>query len=344
MGTRRQRRILGSVLLVLLPVLLVTLLLTPGVRVPLGRTLETLGVDAFASDTGDLRLELQRPPPGLVPGHPVYQAGVDRGLWPVAWVTAIEPAAVRIRFAPGERVRDTGWRLVALDAPTGLGDAWRVAVPPEVAADLESRLSVRLERLLTEAILPEVHTRLPSFLARVDPRKDPRAREVLGAVGSAVVERVRPYVRDLGDAVARDLKDHFDLLERLGLLWGMVRGDARGLARKLLPIAEASVKRWWRKHQDEVLAAAGEAVMDEAPRWQAWLTREVWAAAREELAEPLLDAKRDEIEAAADDAIRVVLHAVVEAPGGGFRTRFAAVLRSRLLEKDEPLLLLEAVE
>lgn len=344
MGTRRQRRILGSVLLALLPVLLVALLLTPVVRVPLGRSLETLGLDLLASDAGDLRLVLANPPEGLVPGHPVYQAGVDRGLWPVAWVVAVEPEAVRIRFAPGEAVGGTRWRLVALDAPTGLGDAWQLAVPPEVAADLGPKLSARLERLLSEAILPEIRARLPSFLARIDPRKDPRAREVLGAVGAAVVERVRPYVNDLGDAVARDLKDHFDLLERLGLLWGMVRGDARGLAKKLLPIAEQSAQTWWLEHRDEVLKAAGEAVMDEAPRWQGWLTKEVWAAAREELAEPLLDGKREQIEAAADDAIRVVLQAVVEAPGGGFRTRFAAVLRSRLLEKDEPLLLLEAIE
>jgi hypothetical protein len=325
-------------------VLLIALLLTPAVRLPLGRSLETIALDAFASDAGDLRLEVVDPPPGLRPGHPVYQAGLDRGLWPVAWVVGVEADAVRIRFAPGETVGGVRWRLVALDAPSGLGDAWQVAIPPEVAAELGGRLSARLERLLAEAILPEVQRRLPSFLARVDPRKDPRAREVLGAVGTAVVERVRPYVNELGNAVARDLKDHFDLLDRLGLLWGMVRGDTRGLAKKLLPIAEASVRRWWRKHQDAVLAAAGEAVMDEAPRWQGWLLNEVWSAAREELAEPLLAAKREQIEDAADDAIQAVLDTVVTAPGGGFRTRFAAVLRSRLLEKDEPLLLLEAIE
>ena len=344
MGTRRQRRLLGSVLLALVPVLLVSLLLSPGVRVPLARSLETLGVDVFASDEGDLRLALARPPAGLEPGHPVYQAEVERGLRPVAWVVAVEAAAVRIRFAPGEEVSGTRWRLLALDAPSGLGDSWQVAVPPEVAADLERKLSARLERLLAESILPEIRRRLPSFLARVDPRKDPRAREVLGAVGTAVVERVRPYVNELGNAVARDMKDHFDLLDRLGLLWGMLRGDANGLAKKLLPIAEASAKRWWLRHQDAVLAAAGDAVMDEAPRWQGWLTTEVWKAAREELAEPLLEAKKEQIEDAADDAIRVVLDAVVEAPDGGFRTRFATVLRARLLKKGDPLLILEAIE
>lgn len=344
MVTRAQRRLLGSVLLALVPILLLALLLTPSVRAPLGRSFQTIGLDVFASDEGDLRLPLEAPLGGLVPGHPIYEAGVDRGLRPFAWVVAVEPDALRIRFAPGEFPGAQRWRLIALDSPSGLGDAWQMAVPPSVAAELGRSLSARLERLLADTVLPEVRARLPSFLARVDPRKDERAREVLGAVGKAVVARVRPYVNELGDAVAHDMKKHFDLLDRLGLLWGMVRGDATGLARKLLPVAEASAKRWWREHQDDVLTAAGEAVLDEAPRWQAWLTQEVWDAAREELAEPLLAAQRDQIEAAADDAIRVVLDAVVEAPDGGFRTRFAAVLRSRLLEKDEPLLLLEAVE
>lgn len=344
MGTR-SRRLLGSALLILGPVLLIAILLQPSVLAPARTTVATLVADVFDPDAGTVRLPLERPARSVRPGHPIYEAGVDRGLRPVGWVVEATPDAIRMRWAPGSSVKaGARWRLLVVDAPSGLGAAWNVAVPPDVAAELGARLRPRLERLLAESVLPELRARLPSFLERVDPRKDPKAREVLSAVGAAVVARVRPYVQQLGDAVARDLKDHFDLLDRLGLLWGMVRGDSRGLARKLLPIAEASVQRWWRAHQDEVLTTAGEAVMDEAPRWQRWLTNEVWSAAREELAEPLLEARRAQIEEAADDAIRVLIDAVVEAPDVGFRTRFAAVLRSLLLDKDEPLLLLEAAE
>jgi len=341
MITRRHRRIAGSALLLLLPLLLVVLLLRPAVREPLGRSLATVGVDLFGGDEGDLRLPV-KVPSGLVPGHPVYLAAEERGLRPVAYVVGVETDALRLRFAPGE-AREGQWRLLALDAPSGLGDSWRMAVPPDVAADLGSRLSTRLKTLLTDAILPELQERLPAFLARVDPRRDARSREVLSAVGRSVVQRLQPYVDSLSDAVARDMEAHFDLLDRLGLLWKMLRGDARGLARKVMPVAKRSVQQWWSLHQDEVLTAAAQAVLAEAPRWTSWLENDVWNAAREELGEPVLEARRKQIEGAAEDALHEVLDAVVTAPGGGFRTRFAAMLRSRLLKKGEPLLLLEAV-
>jgi hypothetical protein len=337
--TLRQRRVLGSVLIALVPVLLVALVLTPGVRGPLGRCLSTIGADGFGGDEGDVRLPLDRTK-GITAGHPVFLGGVERGLRPVAWVVGVEEHAVRLRFAPGEPVEGP-WRLVALQASSGLGEALTVAVPPAVADDLGGRLYARLERLLQEAVLPEIEKHLPAFFSRVDPRTDPRAREVFDAVGATVLERLQPFADEVGDVVTRDLEAHFDLLDRMGILWKVVRGDAKGLAEQLLPVAEKSVKTWWAGNRDEVLGAVGEAIVDEAPRWQAWLTGEVWDAAKEEIAGPVLEAQKERIEAEAEEAIREVLDVVVSAPGGGFRTRFAAVLRSQLLNKDEPLLLIE---
>lgn len=342
MRSRRSRRILGSVLLTLFPAFLLALILQGAVRRPLGRTFETITSDWFAGSEGDLRLPLASTD-GVTVGHPVFRAAHADGLEPVAHVTKVESGAACLRFAPGSAPGGEGgsWRLVAWPAPSGLADAWEVAVPPETAAELGRKLSDRLGRVLEEVVFPDLERRLPAFLGRIDPRTDPRAREVFDTVGNEVAERLQPFLDDLAGRIARDLETHFDLLDRLGLLWTVVRGDAEGLERKLRPVAERSVATWWSENRDRVLTVVGEGVNAQAPVWQTWFGHEAWSAAREELVEPLLASHRARLEKEAEGAIRDVLDAVVDAPGGGFRTRFAAMLRSHLLEKDEPLLLLE---
>ena len=83
----------------------------------------------------------------------MFRADRPGALEPVAWVTAIENerALVWIRFAPGES-NDGAWRLAAIDAPTDLGAALELAVPPEVAGELGRRLSARVSRLFTEIV------------------------------------------------------------------------------------------------------------------------------------------------------------------------------------------------
>ena len=83
-----------------------------------------------------------------------------------------------------------------------------------------------------------------------------------------------------------------------------------------------------------------DGVADTAPTWRPWLGADVLQAALEELAEPVLATNRAQLEREAEAVMGDVLRTVVRAPEGGFRVRFAAILRSRLLEKDEPLLLL----
>ena len=55
----------------------------------------------------------------------------------------------------------------------------------------------------------------------------------------------------------------------------------------------------------------------------------------------MLEAHRARLEQIAEDALGRAVDAIVLAPEGGFRVRFAAVLRTRLLDKRAPLLLLE---
>lgn len=324
-----------------MPLGLLTLLVLPSLRKPLRSVGHTLGAGLFASSGEDLHLPLADRRHVSV-GHPIFRADREQGFQPVAWVSAVDAEGVRVHFASGET--ETGpWRLVALAAARGLSDAWAVAVPQETASRLGRLLSARVERLLEDVVVPEIRAGMPAFLARVDPRHDPRAKEVLEAVGGEVAEQLRPFVDDLASHVTKDIEREFDLLDRVGLLWRIVRGDGDGLGKKLLPVAEQSVKAWWTERQNEVLSAVGRGVASRAGDLQAWLLEDVWTAAREELAEPMLEARRERLEREGEAAIAEVLAAVVRMPEGGFRTRFAAVVRARLLEKDEPLLLLERV-
>ena len=65
----------------------------------------------------------------------------------------------------------------------------------------------------------------------------------------------------------------------------------------------------------------------------------VLPAARDEIATPVLASQGKTIEHAVEQIMQRVSNEVIEVPGGGFRLRVRTVLRTRLLEKDEPLLL-----
>lgn len=334
-------RILGRVLLVALPAVLIALLLTPAVRRPLGRALSVLGADLFASADGDRQLPVATTA-GVKAGDPIFLATRAGSLRPVAWVAGVSEGQVGVRFAPGEALSGD-WRLDVIASPSGFADSWQLALPVEVSERLQRRVRDRVRTLLDEAILPEARRRLPAFLERVDPRKDERAREVADAVAAEVIARLRPYGDDLTKAVARDLQKKLDLLDRLGLLWKVVQGDGEGIREDLVPVALATAERWWSENRNAVMTAVGEGVAAQASAWQAWLADDVLSAAREELAGPILDAQRSRLEQEADRLLNEVLNEVVAAPEGGLRVRFAAMVRSRLLEKDAPLLLLEPI-
>jgi hypothetical protein len=215
-----------------------------------------------------------------------------------------------------------------------------MAVPEAVRARLAASFDATLRGLLAEAILPEVRRRLPAFLERVDPRTDEEARKVLDAVGGEVLERLRPLGDELARQVADDVKERFDFLERVGLLWDLLRGDAEALREQVTPVALKSAADWWEANQEAVLTRVGEGIAARLPELQRWALDDVLPAARDEIASPVIEAQAGAIEAAADRLVRRVADDVVEAPEGGFRLRFRSVLRTRLLEKDEPLLLL----
>ncbi len=336
---RRLRRLLGAGLLGALLLGLVLLLARPGVHGPLARAFQTIARDAFGDDAGDLGLLLDDTS-GLGLGDPVFRADRPSGLEPAGWVASIGAGRVTIRLAPGERL-DGAWRLVRLGAPRGLADAWRLAVPPEAGRALAARAKEELSGLLQESVLPELRRRLPEFLSRVDPRHDPRARAVLDGVGAAVAERLRPLADELVRYVGRDLEKRFGFLDRVSLLLKYLRGDTDALRGELVPAATESATRWWAARRDAVLTAVGEALLAEAKPVGTWLVEAVLPAARDTLLRPVLDAQAPAIERSAQRVLDDATRLVVEAPEGGFRVRFAAAVRSRLLEKRGPLLLLE---
>lgn len=335
--TSTTKRWIGFGLLAVVAVLILFVFVQ--VREPLGRVLGTFAHDAFGGVRGDRRFEVDRAD-DVRRGDPVYLAERADALRPIGYVTRVEPRVLYVRVVRGESLADD-LVLKVHGAPQDLGASLRLAVPPATLAALEAEVGDEMRTLLRDAILPAVKRELPGFLARVDPRRDPRAREVLQSLSDEVMRRLKPLGEDLASQVAADVERRYDLLARLGLLWQMVRGDSEGLKRDLTPVATESAKRWWEEHQDDVLTKVGEAIVDRGDELQGWISSEVLTAAKEELLEPVLASQGKRIEHAADRLLRRASAAVVESPAGGFRLQFATVLRTRLLEKDSPLLLLE---
>lgn len=307
------------------------------VRRPLGRVASTVLHDAFGGVRGDRAFPVETPY-AVRRGDPVYRADRADALRPVGYVTRAESTRVFVRL---HEAVASDLRLVVHGAPEDLGASIRLALPEATLKALEAEVGVEVKALLEGAVLPALERQLPAFLARVDPRKDAKAKEVLDGLTAEVMARLEPLGEDLAAHVAKDVERRYDLLARLGLLWQMVRGDAEGLKRDLTPVATKSAKAWWADHQAEVLTRVGDAIRAEGEPLKAWLASDVLEAAKEELLQPVLSSEGRRIERAADRLLRRASAAVVEAPDGGFRLPFATVVRARLLEKDSPLLLLE---
>jgi hypothetical protein len=333
------RRLVGSVVLALVPVGLGALLLSPSVREPLGRTLAVIAGDWFGGEAGTVAYAVAAAA-DVRPGDPVFRADRPAGFRPVAHVASVEEGRLRLRFAPGAEVVREG-RLTVVPPSRGLAEALAAALPAEAAEALGRSLSARLGALLEGAVLPDLERRLPDFLAEIDPRTDPAARRVLDAVRASLARHLAPLADELAGEVFRAVGAHFDFLDRMGLLWKLVWGDAEGLRGELEPVALGAAKAWWERRQDAVLTAIGEAFAAEAEAIEAWLREEVLVAARTRLAEPLLAGQRARLEREAEVALREVVDTVVLAPGGGLRVRFAAVVRTAILGKRGALLLLE---
>ena len=149
---------------------------------------------------------------------------------------------------------------------------------------------------------------------------------------------------DLASDVTSAIKKKFDVLERLGLLWKAVSGDEKGLKDEILPVAKKAAREWWATHQREVMEALGRAFSAHADEFKTWVGTELFEAARDELVTPVLAAQGDRIETEGESLLRAAAKEFVEAPEGGFRVRFAQMLRTQLLNKKTALLLLERTE
>jgi hypothetical protein len=332
------RRLVGYVLLAALPGGLALAATSPVVAEPAVRVLRTVLRDLRRPSRDDPR----HPVPtteGVSPGDPAFLVAADGTARPVAHVLAVEPGALVLRFAPGME----SLRCRASVHPKGrtAREAIELAMPPEVARALGEDLLARARQVWREAIEPDASSRLPAFFARLDPEKDEATRKLLDVVGAGVFARLQPLANDLADTVTKALDDRFDFLDRMGLLWRFVRGDAAGLKRQMLPAAEEAARAWWATRRPQVLAAIGEGLRAHGGDVETWVRERLLVAAREELAEPILGAHAARLEAEAGAWLGRVIDEVVVAPDGGFRRRFATVLRHHLLDKDDALVLLE---
>ncbi len=341
--------LLGSAVWLAVALAAGALVAAPGVRLPLTRTVGAL-TDGFLDASERERGFPVADARGVSAGEPVFLASQERLEAPVGHVVRVEPekegalgaATLRVRFVPGFDVGGD-LRFTCLPPSRTFAEAVSLAVPPATARLLGEALRERLEATFSEAVGPELEARLPAFLARVDPTKDPRTGAEVKALAHAVLERLRPLLEGLTRDVTRAVDRRFDLLGRLGLLWKMLRGDGEGLRKDLLPVAQQAATSWWETHSSEVLEAVGTGVKDREAELQAWLKGPLWETARDELLLPVARAQRARLEAEAEALLARALQEIVVAPGGGLRPRFASVVRTHLLGQATPLLLVERV-
>jgi hypothetical protein len=335
----RLRVVVGSVVLLAAPAAAAAGLLSPAVRGPAARTMHTLAQAFAPAGPGDLRVAVTTTR-GVFVGTPAYLLDEHGDARPVAHVVATQDGAVLLRFAPGEDASGP-WRALVLPPGRGLREAFALAVTDEDARALARDLTSRLDGVFRECILPDARRRLPDFLRRIDPAHDGLSATTMQALATEMSDRLRPLWEDLASSVAKGVEREYGLLERLGIVWKMVRGDAEGLKRALAPVAEREARAWWDRRRGDVLAAVGDAIRARGPELEAWLRERVLAAARDELARPILSDHAARLEEEASAWLREAVDRIVEAPAGGFRVRFATVLRHHLLDKEQALLLLE---
>jgi hypothetical protein len=335
----------GNLVLVAGALFVVAGVLTPAVARPAGRVLAALASGLVPERDEDLVIAVDDLR-GLATGLPVFLPGVDGAARPVAHVVSWQAAAdgaggtVRLRFEPGEDPSGP-WRLRAYPPERTLGAALAMAVTPEAAGRFGAEVAARVERLWSQALLPEARQRMPGFLARVDPTADTEARALLDGATASVVRRLAPLTEDLSETVVGAMKREFDLLDRLGLLFKLLRNDAAGLQRTILPVAREASVRWWAAHRDDVLRAVGDGLGEHLGALRDWAGGELFDATRHELIEPILAAQRERLESEGEGLLRRAADEFVEAHGGGFRIRFTGLLRTQVLGKRTALLLLE---
>ena len=345
MRTRLQA-LTGSVVLIGVVLTGLLFVLSPTVARPAVRIASVVSSGFVAQRADDLVAHVESIR-GLQPGLPAFLAGRDAGTTPIAHVVAFgEDDAgswVRLRFEPG--VESAGpWSLRAYPPSRKLRALLETAMTPAAARRFGKIVLERLRALWKEAILPELRARMPAFLSRVDPRKDTEARALLHGLSKSMMARLDPLLDALLDHITRALKHKFDLLDRIGMLWKVVRGDAKSLKRQIVPVAKAAAQQWWAANEPAVLEAVGKGLADHADALRDWATGELFDAAREELLDPIFEARRTRIEADAQALLHAAMDEFVTAPEGGFSVRFAAVLRTSLLDKKTALLLLERAD
>jgi hypothetical protein len=89
------------------------------------------------------------------------------------------------------------------------------------------------------------------------------------------------------------------------------------------------------------MKALGRAFSAHGKDFKDWAGGELFEAARDELVLPVLEAQGRRLESEGETLLRAAAKEFVEAPEGGFRVRFAQMLRTQLLNKKTALLLLE---
>lgn len=343
---QRAKLAVGSLVLAGLLLLAVSLVASPSVAGPAARVLSTLASGLDAERAGDLVMAVPDAR-GIHPGLPVFRLDAPGALRPLAHVLRVEAGdgqgRVVLRFAPGED-EEGPWRLHAFPPSRKLRAAFEMAVTREAALRFGGAVAERLDRLWVEALLPEAEQRFPAFLARIDPTKDTDARPLVDGLSTSIMQRMAPLLDDLSNTVTAAVKQRFDLLDRLGLLFKILRGDAKGLKKQIMPVAVAAAQHWWVLRKEAVLQAIGAAIGEHAEELRAWAGGELFDAARAELVEPILLAQRERLEQEGETLLRLAAREFVEAPGGGLRVRFAALLRTQLLDKRNALLLLERLE
>ncbi|MGE0193097.1 MAG: hypothetical protein AB7T63_13770 [Planctomycetota bacterium] len=341
----RGERLLGHALVLAAVVGAVLVATRPAVRAAASRIAgEAVGAVRPVGDD-DVRYEVSTIE-GVRRGAPVYVADAEGVADVVGHVVALDDAAtpaVRVRVAAGRRL-PAAHRLTVHPPRRSLRDAVALAVPEPQARAFADQIATRALALWTDEVEPELERRLPAFLARIDPSADTEARRVADALGTELVARLEPLADELAAHVTREVERKFDLLDRLGLLWKMVRGDGQGLRRELVPVAKKAAGQWWVVNKDRVLAAVGEGLRQQLPVIRAWVEGELLDAALDELVTPLWLAQRPRLEAEAEALLRVAASTIVESPAGGFRVRFATAMRHVLLGKRTALLLLEPIE
>jgi len=347
--TRRAthlQQLVGSGVLVGVLLAGVALLFSPALARPAARVAATLASVLETERPDDLVASVPSLE-GIQVGLPVFFLPESPEARPIAHVAdfgrGADGAWVRLRFEPG--VSSAGpWSLESYPPSRKLKAALAMVVTKEAAARFGREIAGRLELLWNAAILPETRKQMPGFLARIDPSKDTQARAVLRSLSQSVMTQLEPLFDDLAAHVTEAVKRKFDVLDRLGMLWKVVRGDEKGLKNAIMPVAKAAAKAWWAKHEAELIQALGRAFSAHSDEVKTWASGELFEAARDELVLPILAAQGKRLESEGEFLLRRAAKEFVEAPEGGLRVRFAGVLRSQLLNKKTALLLLERTD